>query len=426
MELREYLRVLVKSWWIILLLTVVSIMGALIFSYSRTPVYEASSSFVVSLASFDNIGNTIYGLDTLMSSQQRIFATYCQIMDSNVVRDEAYRIVGAESLTPANYKVSCNVLPDSNVLRLVVHGPIPEVTRRLNDAIGMVATARAQNVYSYFPLNRLDKVFVDSTPISPNHSQDAALGGIFGLVMGVSLAMILEYLRSPSERMAALSIRHPVMGIYNERYFQQRLTEEINRARSRNRPISVALMRLAPDEDFVLLPEKAREGLLRLAALKLQDSMKQENIVAYMGDQMFGVLLPETPGDEAQNILSRLHQDIRNETFRIDDYMTNFTAQSGLVESSGGQLTPQLMLSKASEALQSAGPINENVIQLVRASPRPFVIGKEAEDEPPTPDLAQTQRHAPDLSQTQHQTPQNGHTHEDRPRVPTTDGGRNV
>jgi GGDEF domain-containing protein len=41
---------------------------------------------------------------------------------------------------------------------------------------------------------------------------------------------MLEYLRSPVERLEMASIRHPKLGIYNERYFQLRLIEEINRA----------------------------------------------------------------------------------------------------------------------------------------------------------------------------------------------------
>jgi uncharacterized protein involved in exopolysaccharide biosynthesis len=73
MELREYLRVLAKNWWLILLLTLVGLSGALLFSYSRQPVYEATSTYVVSLAPFDSIGNTIYGMGLLTSSQQRMF-----------------------------------------------------------------------------------------------------------------------------------------------------------------------------------------------------------------------------------------------------------------------------------------------------------------------------------------------------------------
>src|SRR5260221_10373465 len=261
MELREYLRVLAKNWWLILLLTLVGLSGALLFSYSRQPVYEATSTYVVTLAPFDVICNTIYGMVLLTSSQQRMFATYCQVMSSNAVRTEAAKLIGVDpnSLDPDIYTASCTVLPDTNVLRLITHGTAPALTARLNEAIGVLGIARAKSLYNYFPLERLDAVNIDDTPILPNHTEDALLGTMLGVVLGISAAMVKEYLRSPSERLEATSIRNPRFGVYNERYFQQRLLEEINRARVRNRPISVALMRLVPDEDFGLIPGKVQQ-----------------------------------------------------------------------------------------------------------------------------------------------------------------------
>src|SRR5687767_1999784 len=103
MELRDYLRILRKNWLIILLLTALAIAGTLIFSYSSTPVYESTSTFVVSLESFESIGNTLYGLDTLTSNQQRIFTTYCRLLDSHAIRDEAIRIINVSGFDPLTY-----------------------------------------------------------------------------------------------------------------------------------------------------------------------------------------------------------------------------------------------------------------------------------------------------------------------------------
>jgi diguanylate cyclase (GGDEF)-like protein len=373
MELREYLRVLLKNWWMIVLLTLVGLSGALMFSYSRTPVYEATSSYVVSLASLDSASTTIYGLDTLTSNQQRIFATYCRLMDSNLVRDDAYKLMNvADPAGMTDYTSACTVVPETNVLRLVVHGPVPEMVRRLNEAIGVLGMSKAKELYGFFPLQQLDAVSVAPEPISPNHAQNASLGAILGFVLGITLALGSDYLRSPLEHLEAASIRNPKLGIYNERYFQQRLVEEINRARLRNRPLSLALMRLIPDEDFVLLPEKVQESVMRSAALWLQDHLHEGNIIAYMGGQVFGIIVPETPSDEALEFMQHLQGALRQQTFNHDAYVTSFSGRIGLVESSGGALNARQMKEKALDALDQTSP--EHSIELLRTSPRPFSL----------------------------------------------------
>jgi diguanylate cyclase (GGDEF)-like protein len=385
MELREYVRILLKSWWIIISLALVSLTGALLFSYTRTPIYESSSTYIVRLESFDSVSNTMYGLDTL-SRQQRIFATYCQVITSNATRTDAYAIMNIDPAvaTLTDYTVSCNVLPDSNVLRVAVQGPSPAVATRLNEAIGTVGVEHTKGLYNYFPLDKLDPVIVGETPIYPNPTQNGILGAALGIIMGVSLAFIIHYLRSPLEKLDGISIRDRKLGTYNERYFQQRLVEEIHRARARNHPISVALLRLIPDEDFVLLPELAQEKMLRQAAVKLEDNVGQGDIVAYMGQQLFGILLTESPGDEAQEIISSLHETIRSQTFRADEYTASFSVQTGIVESNGGSINAKTMITKAGEALRKTNA-GHNSIQLLRASARPLVASN-TDDAPPNND----------------------------------------
>ncbi len=396
MELREYLRILLKRWWLIIPLTMISFAASLFFSYAQTPIYESKATYITRLnttssGGTDSSGNSnpdtiIYGMDTL-TNQQRIFITYCQVMTSKALRNEALQLLNTD-LTGVNmskYKVSCANLPETNVLSVIVQGPSPELARRLNEAIGLAGIARANSLYSYFPIEPLDPVSVSAHPVFPKHLQNGVLGGALGLVLGITLALMIEYLRSPLERMEAMSIRHQQLGIYNERYFRQRVEEETNRAHARLRPISVALLRLDANEDFALLPEPVRTTMLRSAALTMQDALRQGDIVAYLKPNTFGVLLAETPGDEAQEILQKLHTDLRSRTFEASGYISSFVANTGVVASSGGALGYQATLEKAAEALRMADEIGENTIHLIRATPRPFLTSEDSAPALPAP-----------------------------------------
>ncbi|NDJ85366.1 MAG: diguanylate cyclase [Chloroflexi bacterium] len=388
MELRQYVYILLSKWWIILPLALMGFTYSLVFSYSQTPTYEAASTYVTRLdtALSDDLDTTIFGVETL-TGRERIFVTYCELMTSKAVRYDAYRLMNLDPVqvdleaVDEDYDVTCANLPETNVLLLTVRGPSPEFVARLNEAVGLTGSARANRLYSYFPLENLDPVDLEEDPVAPGYVQNGVLGGALGLVVGITLAFAIEYFQSPSKRLEQLSIRHPQLGIYNQRYFRQRFEEEINRAYARNRPISMALLQLTPNEDFELLPESVQVALTRAAALMIQDTLSQGAIVAYMRPRTFGILLAETPGDEARRTLEKLHTILRTQTFESGGYVSGFVARSGLVVSSGNALNYQEMLDKASEALKRADATGENSIYIIRAIPQPFVMPQQDADD---------------------------------------------
>ncbi|MHB8626580.1 MAG: Wzz/FepE/Etk N-terminal domain-containing protein [Aggregatilineales bacterium] len=375
MELRHYAQILVKRWWLIVPLTLIALTISLVISFRQPPVYQVTSTYVTRLdGQLGSIGDTLYGLDTL-TARTSIFSTYCQVMTSQNVREDAIKLIGLDKsnvdLTP--YTVNCNVLPDTNVLLLIVQGPSPTLTTRLNEAIGLAGMARSDSLYRFFGLQPLDPATAAPPLAIGNRLQIDLLGGILGLTVGISLAFALEYFRSPTERMDMLAIRDPQLGIYNKRYFQQRLAEEINRARMRNRPISVALLRLVPTEDFVLLPEDAQKTMARSAVMYMNEAMPELGMIASLGNMTFAILLPETPATDARNFIANLHEKLRVQLFVAGDYHATFNALTGLVEASGGALDPKSMVAKATEALQTAEESGSaNGIELVRTSPMPF------------------------------------------------------
>lgn len=387
MELRQYLRILLGKWWIIIPLTLMGFTYSLVFSYSRTPIYQSSSTYVTALDSSlytTGEGDALYGFDSLTGADQRIFVTYCSVLTSQVVISRAYTLLNVQnnSVDPSDYKVTCSNLPETNVLLLTVTGPAPKVVEKLNEAIGTTGLVETNALYRLFPLKKLDPVGLEPDPISPKIPQNAALGTGVGLILGISLAFLIEYFQAPSTRLEALSIRNAQMGVYNERYFRQRFEQEINRAHARNRPISMAMLNLIPNEDFRLLPENAQVTLYRMAAVMTEDRVGKDNIVAYLRPQTLGILLAETPADQAQELLEKLHGEIRKHHFESDGYSTTFVANSGLVTSSGAALDYYGMLDKASEALKVANKAGENTIHLIRATPLPFVL-PEMEPEAP-------------------------------------------
>src|SRR5262245_43004448 len=135
MELRNYVNVLRKNWYLIVPLTLIALTVAMVISYTQPRTYQSISTYVSTLdSSLNSINDAIYGLDTL-AQRQSIFVTYCEVMTSQSVRDIAYQLIGinASTVDLSKYQILCNVLPSANVVMLIVQGPSPTLTARLND-----------------------------------------------------------------------------------------------------------------------------------------------------------------------------------------------------------------------------------------------------------------------------------------------------
>lgn len=185
MTILDYVKVIINGWWIILALLLVSIGGALTFSFSQTPVYEASSTFLTTPTQVvSDSGDFVYSLDTLVS-RSGIVVTYCNILTSKTLVDQAAINIGIppEALIDT-FEANCVVLPDSNVLQLTVTGPSQQTTADLANAIGSEGVTYIDNLQEVYELVPLDPALPQEDPVSPNHLIDLSLGIILGLLIG--------------------------------------------------------------------------------------------------------------------------------------------------------------------------------------------------------------------------------------------------
>ncbi|MFN8530231.1 MAG: hypothetical protein U0670_16650 [Anaerolineae bacterium] len=106
-----------------------------------------------------------------------------------------------------------------------------------------------------------------------------------------------------------------------------------------------------------------------------QQTLSEPFMIAYMGRRVFAILLPETPAADANAIAAQLYELMRTNVFRFNAYVATFDPKIGLIESSGGLLTAQEVMVRASEALKRAGNNVPLRIELMRTTPTAFDTG---------------------------------------------------
>lgn len=112
----------------------------------------------------------------------------------------------------------------------------------------------------------------------------------------------------------------PLTGLYNRRYFQERLVEEVQRSRTYNVPLSVFMMDIDNFKhynDNNGHPEGDR--LLKAVSKLIRDNTRKTSIVARYGGEEFIVLLPDTPKEGAMAYAEKMRSLISGTEFPHGD-----------------------------------------------------------------------------------------------------------
>jgi diguanylate cyclase (GGDEF)-like protein len=112
------------------------------------------------------------------------------------------------------------------------------------------------------------------------------------------------------------AMRDPLTGIYNRRYFNQVVEQEINRSKRYKHPIAFLMIDINRFKEINdrFGHQMGDSVLQQVASLLLQEVREADVVVRYGGDE-FLVVLPETNG-ESDVVMQRIHHavDKRNET----------------------------------------------------------------------------------------------------------------
>ncbi len=114
------------------------------------------------------------------------------------------------------------------------------------------------------------------------------------------------------------SITDPLTGIYNRRYLERRLTDEISRASRYGMPLSVLLIDIdhfkhVNDIYGHQVGDLVLEGMAQLIATTLRTT----DIVARYGGEEIMVIAPSTPMKTAADLAERLRKIVENASFEV-------------------------------------------------------------------------------------------------------------
>ena len=154
-----------------------------------------------------------------------------------------------------------------------------------------------------------------------------------------------------------LAVKDGLTGIYNHRYFYEKLLEEITRWKRYGRKFTLVLI----DLDFFknvndTYGHVVGDHVLRQTAIFLQNQLRTVDLVARYGGEEFAIILAETDIKLAYKVLKRIYEKLKEWEIELpdSDRKLQITFSAGLATCPEDGIDEKVLVSHSDEALYAA------------------------------------------------------------------------
>lgn len=192
-ELADFLYVLKKWFWLIIILCIVGAMSGFVISKEfMTPIYESQSQLVIKQEQPKN--NTTTTSET--QSNIQLVNTYKIILVSPTVLETVIKNLDLPETTAQLAKqILIENSKDSQVLTVNVLNADRELAKQINQQLIKAATKESDKIMSANNIRVLTKPTENMSPVKPNKTLVIGVGFIVGLLVAISIIVIKETMR---------------------------------------------------------------------------------------------------------------------------------------------------------------------------------------------------------------------------------------
>ncbi|MED4025092.1 Wzz/FepE/Etk N-terminal domain-containing protein [Priestia megaterium] len=214
-SLRELFAVLRKRLWLIVLITIIAAtVSAVISFFVLTPVYESKTQILVNQAKNDQ---QLYNPQVVQTNVQLI-NTYNDIITSPAILDKVIKELKLDkSAASLSGQIQVTSAQDSQVAQIVVQDTSAERAADIANTTASVFQKQVPKLMNVDNVKVLSKAALgeNPNPVKPQPLLNVAIAIIVGLMIGVGLSFLLEYLDNTlkTEQDIENILELPVMGV---------------------------------------------------------------------------------------------------------------------------------------------------------------------------------------------------------------------
>lgn len=197
MELRTYVRILRKNWWLIIIFVLLGAGGATAYNLTSTPQYESDVTFYVSTPTDAAGGNAFQANQYAVAKIE----SYSKLVTSDLLADRIISTTGLD-LSPGAVASKLSASSDLNtvLITVTVRDALPERSLQIAEAVATEfgplidsldnRTSESGVQGSAVRLVVTSGPTLNDGPVSPKERTNLALGLLAGLILGLLVATL--------------------------------------------------------------------------------------------------------------------------------------------------------------------------------------------------------------------------------------------
>nr|WP_263325061.1 Wzz/FepE/Etk N-terminal domain-containing protein [Neobacillus sp. Marseille-Q6967] len=196
-NIKRLFNIVKKRIWIVIVTTIISSTFAAIYSvYFTTPLYESSSRIIVNAQ--PDLMNTL-----MVVIKEPTFLEH-------VINEEKLD----RSPEELSQQITAGSIAGSSIVKISVVDTNPRIAANIADAVADVFKNEIPKILGFSDIRIFSKAKVISNPINLNHEKKIVIGIMLGLIAGVGIIFLLDFLDNTvkSERSIEDLLGIPVIG----------------------------------------------------------------------------------------------------------------------------------------------------------------------------------------------------------------------
>jgi capsular polysaccharide biosynthesis protein len=192
LELKEYLFIIRKRFWIIIVFVVIAVLiSGLVSAIVLDKVYEAHTTLMVVKEKSDQ--SSLEYNDILLN--QRLVKTYSEVAKSNRVLSRVDEELGLNiPISRLAALISVESVADTEVIKISTEHTQPQLAADITNKVAEVFMEEIVKLMKMENVQVIDKAQVPVSPIKPRTTLNIAIAFVVAVMAGLGLIFLLEYL----------------------------------------------------------------------------------------------------------------------------------------------------------------------------------------------------------------------------------------
>lgn len=191
-DLKELFYIVRLRWWIVAVIFIISVTASAVISFCfLDPVYKAETSLFLGKES-NSIGSINLG-DLQVNNQ--LVGDYQQMIKTRTIAENVIKELNLDmKVSTFQDRISVSTVKDSRLFKIGFESTDPVLAQKVVDTLAKEIIIMAEDIIEVKNIQVIDVAKVPETPIKPNKKMNVAIAGILGIMLGLGVVFLIEYL----------------------------------------------------------------------------------------------------------------------------------------------------------------------------------------------------------------------------------------